>query len=424
MLESITQGLMQSASLSLPAALLLGLLVALNPCQLAINMSALTYLHKNSTDSKTSFRKGILYAAGRTMTYTLLGWILTFIFTQGSTITAISNLLSQGEGLLPYILIAAGLFLIIRAFHSHHHHGDSCHNSGYIIRRKGTSGAFVLGTLLAFAFCPESAIFYFGMMLPLASSDTTGWAVPLVFAISATLPVLLLSWLISKAIHTAQRFSNTFANFQQWLNVITGILLIGIASIFLYLSSNNHQHGCHHSAVVIDTTALRNGDLLFRKGNGGESQFVTGISNGIYSHIALAHKTDSGWHAVHAVPGETTLKSDTDFLKSESLELFYCPERAQSGAIAKVRCSDSIAKQALAFVLDKVHRRFAFDHTYRLSDSSEYYCTELIYHAYLTQGIDLADDRRTSFPMPGTDNEFIFPSDILASPYIENIKQL
>ncbi len=225
---------MQSASLSLPAALLLGLLVALNPCQLAINLSALTYLHKNSTDNRTSLRKGLLYAAGRTMTYTLLGWILTFIFTQGSTIASVQNLLSKAEDFLPYVLIAAGLFLIFRALCSHRHrHGESCHNSGYIIRRRSTSGAFVLGTLLALAFCPESAIFYFGMMLPLASSGTAGWAVPLVFALAASLPVLLLSWLISKAIHTAQRFNHTFAHFQKWLNIVTGILLIGIAAFFL-----------------------------------------------------------------------------------------------------------------------------------------------------------------------------------------------
>ncbi len=416
---------MQSASLSLPAALLLGLLVALNPCQLAINLSALTFLHKNSADNKTSLRKGLLYAAGRTLTYTLLAWILTFIITQSSSIEWIRNILSKGESVLPYILIAVGVFLIFRTLQAHHHHhGESCHNSGYIIRRRGTSGAFVLGTLLAFAFCPESAIFYFGMMLPLASSGTTGWAVPLVFALAASLPVLLLSWLISKAIRKAQRFSNTFDKFQQWINLITGILLITIASIFIYLSSYGHCHECSNSTVVIDTSDLRNGDLLFRKGNGGESQLVTGLSNGCYSHIAMAYKTDSGWNAVHAVPGETELKNDTDFLKSEPMELFYCSTRAQSGATARVRCNDSIAKQALAFVLDKIERRFAFDHNYRLSDSSEYYCTELIYQAYLTQGINLADDRRTSFPMPGTDNKFIFPSDILASPHIENIKQL
>ncbi len=317
MLESITQDLMQSANITLPTALLLGLLVALNPCQLAINMSALTYLHKNSADNKTSLRKGLLYAAGRTMTYTILGWILTFIITQGSSVDWIRNLLSKGESILPYVLIAVGLFLIFRALYFHHHrHGESCHHSGYIISRRGTYGAFMLGTLLAFAFCPESAIFYFGMMLPLASSDATGWTVPLVFSLSASLPVLLLSWLISKAIRKAQRFSNTFANFQHWINVITGILLIVIASVFLYLSSYGHCHECSHSAVVVDTTALRNGDLLFRKGNGGESQLVTGLSNGCYSHIAMAHKTDSGWNAVHAVPGETKLKSDIDFLRA------------------------------------------------------------------------------------------------------------
>ncbi len=233
-LTDITQNMMQSANLFLPAALLLGLLVALNPCQLAINASALTYLHKNSADGKASFRKGLLYAAGRTLTYTLLGWALALIVTRGNTTDGIRNLLSKGESILPYALLIVGLFLIFRALRSHkHRHGDSCHNSGHIIRLGGNGGPFLLGTLLALAFCPESAIFYFGMMLPLAASSSAGWTVPLAFALSAAIPVIILSWLITQAMHRAHRFEHSFANFQKWLNIITGAVLIAIATIFL-----------------------------------------------------------------------------------------------------------------------------------------------------------------------------------------------
>lgn len=180
----------------------------------------------------------------------------------------------------------------------------------------------------------------------------------------------------------------------------------------------------HDVQVVIDTSELRSGDLLFRNGNGVESRFVTGVSGGEYSHIAFAHKTGTRWMAVHAVPGETENAKDIDTLKSEPIELFFHHERARSGAIARVNCDDSTAKAALDYAIDKVKRRFAFDHNYSLEDTTEYYCTELVYRAYLTQGIDLAEMRRHELPMPGTEGHFIFPSDILSSKHMLFTKQL
>lgn len=176
--------------------------------------------------------------------------------------------------------------------------------------------------------------------------------------------------------------------------------------------------------MATDTSSLRNGDLLFRNGNGTESWFVTGISNGNYSHIAIACKGENGWMAVHAVPGESESIRDTDFLKCEPIEAFYQPQRACSGAFARVDCHDTLAQKALDFALDKVRRRFAFDHSYKLNDTSQYYCTELIYRAYLQVGINLAADRRHEIPMPGTDGRFIFPSDILESTHIAQVTEL
>lgn len=205
------------------------------------------------------------------------------------------------------------------------------------------------------------------------------------------------------------------------------LLLFAAVAIFtiLQLSYSYFTTVRYPSAkVIVDTTDLRNGDLLFRNGYGAESRFVTGVSNGDYSHIAFAYRGEDGWKAVHAVPGESQNIHDKDFLKCEPIEDFYQQNRACSGAFARVDCTDSIALQALSFALDKVKRKFSFDHSYLLDDSNQYYCTELIYRAYLQAGINLADERRHEMPMPGTDGRFIFPSDILASPFIHKVRKL
>lgn len=229
MIDQLIQNLTQSTDLPLLTAFLLGLLVALNPCQLAINVSALTYILKREKAGSAS----LTYTLGRSATYTLLGWMLMCLIGGGKNVEGVQFLLSKAELLLPYALIAIGIFMLARAFHTHHHDGDSCHHSGQIIRRNGPLGSLILGMTLALAFCPESAVFYFGLMLPLSMNSTAGLLVPLVFATGAGIPVICLAWLMTKAATQADRISHAFEHAQQWLNALTGLLFIAMAILLL-----------------------------------------------------------------------------------------------------------------------------------------------------------------------------------------------
>lgn len=221
--------LLQSADLPLLTAFVLGLLVALNPCQLAISVSALAYEYRNGK----RLIDGLVYALGRTITYTAMGWVTMCLIGGGANVVGLQQVLSKAEVILPYVLIALGLYMLYRAFHRHHHHGDNCHNSGRIIKRNGPLGSLVLGMTLAFAFCPESAIFYFGMMIPLSISSSVGVIVPLVFGLSASIPVVAIAWMMNKAVNGAEQLSRGFEYFQQGLNGVTGLLFIAIAILLM-----------------------------------------------------------------------------------------------------------------------------------------------------------------------------------------------
>ena len=222
---------------SIPVAtLFLGLLTALNPCQLAISMSALTFLTSKDEKKTAAWIRVIAYVLGRSCSYVLLcvGLKVIFLNTGSDTIATSWQSSAWVEWLdivLPYLLILLGAFFLWRAFMPHHKH-DSCHNSGLIIRRDGHLGAFFLGFLLALAFCPESAVFYFGGMVPMALSDTFGWAVPYIFALSAAVPVLVCGWLMIAAKEKMQRFSHLAGGVQRSVNVLFGILCI-ILSVWL-----------------------------------------------------------------------------------------------------------------------------------------------------------------------------------------------
>lgn len=228
--NQILSNISQSTDLPLLAASALGLLVALNPCQLAICVSALTYEYRQGK----TFADIIMYTLGRTATYTLQGWITMCLIGGGKNIVPMQNVLSLAEKGVPFLLILIGIFLLIRGFHRHQHNGETCHNSGKIIKRNAPLGSFVLGMALALILCPESAIFYFGMMIPLSISSSIGILVPLTFGISASLPTIVVAWFMKKAMDKAETISTKFEHFQQWLNIVTGLLFISIA-ILLFM---------------------------------------------------------------------------------------------------------------------------------------------------------------------------------------------
>ena len=215
------------------AALFLGLFTALNPCQLAISMSALAFLTPHGSTQKVPLKKVFAYVMGRCFSYIALGWILKAIFL----LTGTNDFSNQWKSsvvtrwidiVLPYVVLAIAMLFLWRAFRPLHKH-DSCHNSGPIIRKEGHLGAFFLGVILAFAFCPESAVFYFGCMMPMALNANMGWFVPVYFALAAAVPVILFGVVMIVTADRVKRFSHVVGTVQRVVNAVFGVLCLGLA---------------------------------------------------------------------------------------------------------------------------------------------------------------------------------------------------
>lgn len=164
-------------------------------------------------------------------------------------------------------------------------------------------------------------------------------------------------------------------------------------------------------------TVLREGDLAFRRGYGIASQMVLiAGKGGAYSHIGIVSKNNKEkWYVIHAVPGECEQDEKQDRIQMTPIEHFFSPEKAVSGAIMRVACSDSIARQATTYAVRHYQLRTPFDHNYQLSDTTAFYCTELIAWAYQRTNIDLIEDRMHPVEIPGFSGNYIFPSDIQQS---------
>lgn len=202
------------------------------------------------------------------------------------------------------------------------------------------------------------------------------------------------------------------------MNFFTKLATVTIPLLLLCGGCNGTGTKTAAGPVRVDTTELRAGDLLFRMGLEGASRVVTTVGGGDYSHVGLALRKNGRWMVVHAVPNEAP-PGEEDRVKCEPLDSFFAPDRACRGAWRRVRCSDETAARVAQAAYEKYRNRVRFDHDYNLEDTTCLYCTEMVWHLYRKEGIDLAGKRRHQLVVPGKTTDYLFPEDLWVSNRLE-----
>ncbi|MDR2953792.1 MAG: hypothetical protein LBV43_01765 [Prevotella sp.] len=202
-------------------------------------------------------------------------------------------------------------------------------------------------------------------------------------------------------------------------NTTYKVFIILIVSICGFIVSCTQSQTDYFNTLPHDI--LKEGDIVFRRGKGLASQFVLAADKyGIYSHTGIVVNVNDTLMILHAVPGEPDFAGDEDKVKIDDISSFFMQDRAESGAIMRIK-NDTIAGKAAQKALKFYQRKTLFDHTYDLDDTTKIYCTQLIYHVYNQMGIDLTEGRRTKMNLPGFKGIYIFPSDIQKSSHLEII---
>lgn len=219
------QTLLDNSTTPVVTALLLGLLTALSPCPLATNIAAIGYIGKDIENRRSAFRKGLLYALGRMVAYTLLGVVLIGIIRSGASMFGVQKFIGTlGELLLGPLLIIIGVLMLFG-------HRLNLPQFGFIGRgeglaKKGGLGAFLLGVLFAMAFCPTSGVFYFGILIPMSATATMGYLLPVVFAVATALPVLVVAWILAFSAGEIGKFYGRVKTVEKWLSIVVGVVFI------------------------------------------------------------------------------------------------------------------------------------------------------------------------------------------------------
>lgn len=228
------QTLLDNCSIPAVTAFLLGLLTALSPCPLATNIAAIGFISKDIESQHKIFRNGLLYTLGRIVSYTLLGSLLIYMLQEGSGMFGIQSTVSKlGEWFLAPLLLLIGLFLLVGDKLNLPQFGFNGNAEG--LARRGGWGAFLIGVLFALAFCPTSGVFFFGMLIPMASTTAEGHLLPAIFAIATAIPVLIVAWILAFSAARIGTFYGKIKIIQKILYRIVGILFILIGIYYGYI---------------------------------------------------------------------------------------------------------------------------------------------------------------------------------------------
>ena len=227
-MQEFLTGLYAEASGPLISALLLGLLTAIAPCPMTINITAVGYIGKDITKRERIFSNGILYALGTIFSYTTLALILYFGADQFKISRFFQN---YSETIIGPLLLIIGLFMtgIFRVDFPVWNRLTRKFENRQSFR---AWDSFLLGLILALAFCPYSGVLYFGMLIPLIISTSSPWN-SLVFSLSAGLPIVLFAWLLAFTVSGVGKVFNRLKLFEFWFRKVVALVFMGIGIYYI-----------------------------------------------------------------------------------------------------------------------------------------------------------------------------------------------
>jgi len=211
------------------SALWLGILTSISPCPLATNIAAVSFIGRRIGRARTVFLTGLLYTVGRILTYVILGILLV---TTVLSVPQVSYLLQKYMNkILGPILIFVGMILL-ELIHINVLGSGLSEKMQKRAELCGIWGAGLLGIIFALSFCPISAAWFFGSLIPLSVKYESSFLLPALYGLGTGLPVFLFAVLIAFGVQSVGKAFNKLTQIEWWVRRITGVIFVLIGIYF------------------------------------------------------------------------------------------------------------------------------------------------------------------------------------------------
>jgi cytochrome c biogenesis protein CcdA len=215
---------MGTSNIAIIAAFFIGLMTAISPCPLATNITAIAYASKRISSSRHTLLVGFLYTLGRMFTYVSIAALIVWFGLNTQTLSLF--LQKYGERILGPLLILIGIVMLGIIKFNFLKENKIISKLKEKLANRGFLGAFLLGVIFALAFCPFSAVLFFGMLIPLALKAGDGIIIPSVFAFATGLPVIIFSFILVYSVSKLGDIMNKIQIFEKWARRIVSVIFI------------------------------------------------------------------------------------------------------------------------------------------------------------------------------------------------------
>lgn len=218
------------------AALFLGLVGSLAPCQLSTNSAAILYFGKRQIQALLSWKEVLFYVIGKILVYSILGLLFWALGQEFSSV--LTPIFAMSRKFLGPLLILMGVIMLgmIKIPLSI---GSSM--SKWLDQKARSHppevSAFFLGVAFSIGFCPTMLLLFGGYLMPLALSNSAGFFLPPIFAIGTAMPFLVLAGLVfafgidKKMVIRSKRWGTVLRN-----GIAILFLILGISDAITYWS--------------------------------------------------------------------------------------------------------------------------------------------------------------------------------------------
>lgn len=215
---------MGTSNIAVLAAFFIGLMTAISPCPMATNITAIAYASKQISNSRHTLAVGFLYTFGRMLSYTLLAALIVWFGISSQSISFFFQ--KYGDKALGPLLIFIGVVMLDIVKLTMLKGNGTFNRLKERLAKKGYLGSFLLGVVFALAFCPFSAVLFFGMLIPLALSAGDGLLIPAVFSFATGLPVIVFSFILVYSVSKLGRIMNKVQAFEKYMRKIVGAVFV------------------------------------------------------------------------------------------------------------------------------------------------------------------------------------------------------
>lgn len=207
------------------SALWLGVLTSVSPCPLATNVAAISFVGRRVGSPRQVLLSGLMYTAGRSLAYGLLGALLVFSVLSASAVSL--SLQKHMNRVLGPILILVGMVMLDLLPIRLPGRGPAERAQGWA-GRGGVWGAGALGIVFALSFCPISAALFFGSLLPLAIRNESAVLLPSLYGLGTGLPVLAFAFALGMGAGSVGGIFRRVSQVERWFRMATGAIFVGV----------------------------------------------------------------------------------------------------------------------------------------------------------------------------------------------------